>query len=342
MKLTSQLLSARSILLAKLLNKRTPLSVYLSLTDRCPTICKYCNVPQKKQKEMSYIQIKSIIDDMKRMGSQRLQLVGGEPMIRNDIGKIIDSAKNKGLFVTTSTSGYSIPDKINEIRNIDIVFLSLDGDLETHEYQRGTGSFKNYLKAVEALKDNGIQFWTTTVLTSKNKHSLGYIFEMAEKYSFLTNFHLLYYSPDNPEEHFHPTNQPKDLIMSDSENREIIRLLIMKKKNGAPIASSESYFEYLLGWDDYNKMYSNKIYNNVRCWAGKLYCHVDTGGMVYPCGDSIGRIKGYNVLEMGFKNAFNCLNEIPCNSCIVACNVEQNLMFSLNVKTIFNWLSNIK
>lgn len=342
MKLKNQVLSAKSILQAKLLNKRTPLSVYISLTDRCPTICKYCNVPQKKQKEMDYEQIKGIIDDMKRMGSQRLQLVGGEPMIRKDIGQIIDYAKENGLFVTTSTSGYLIQEKIHEIKKVDIVFLSFDGDKETHEYQRGKGSFDNFLKAVGALKENGIKFWTTTVITRKNMNTLDYIFNMAEKYDFLTNFHLLYCAADNPEEHFHPTDQPKELIMNNVKQRDIIKFLIRKKKDGAPIASSEDYFKYLLGWDDYDKMYSNRIYNNKRCWAGKLYCYIDTGGTVYPCGDSIGRIKGYSVLEMGFENAFNRLSRIPCNSCIVACNIEQNLMYSLNVKTILNWLSNIK
>lgn len=341
MRLKNKFHSAKSILQANLFKKKTPLSVYVSLTDRCPTRCKYCNVPQKKQKEMDYEQIKGLINDMARMGTQRLQLVGGEPMVRNDVGKIIDSAKEREIFVTASTSGYMVPQRINEIKNIDIVFLSFDGDQESHEYQRGKGSFTRYLRAVETLKENNIKFWTTTVLTSRNKGSLEFIFEMAEKYGFSTNFHLLYYAPDNPEEHFHPANQPNELIMGDRENREVIKLLIKKKKEGAPIVSSYNYFDFLLDWDDYTKMYSNRRYNSIKCWAGKLYCYVDTGGTVYPCGDSIGRIKGYNALEMGFENAFNHLREIPCNSCIVACGVEQNVMFSLNVKAILNWLRNI-
>ncbi len=342
MKLKNKILSARAIIKAKLFNKKIPLSVYLSLTDRCPTICAYCNVPQKKQKEISYEGIKDLIEDMSRMGTQRLQLVGGEPMVRKDIGKIINYAKEKDIFVTTSTSGYSISKRIDEIKNIDIIFLSFDGNREIHDFQRGKGSFDNFLSAVESLKKNGIKFWTTTVLTEKNKTQLEYIYSMAEKYGFLTNFHLLYYFPENPEQHFHPTKQPENLIMNDKKIREVLASLIKQKKDSAPIASSCSYFEYLQGWGDFTKMYADKTYNNVKCWAGQLYCYIDTGGMVYPCGDSIGRVKGYNVLDKGLKVAFNSLDEIPCKSCIVACNVEQNLMFSFNIKTIFNWLNNIK
>ena len=130
-----------------------------------------------------------------------------------------------------------------------------------------------------------------------------------------------------------------DLILSGEEYRAIFKRLIHEKKVGAPIASSLKYLETLRDWDDYTTIYSSRVNKCARCWAGKLYCYIDTNGQMYPCGDSIGVIPGVDVLSNGFQKAFHDLNvNAACRFCIVACDLEQNLMFSLNAGTILNWL----
>ena len=88
-----------SILLANLFNKRTPLSVYLSLTDRCPFNCKYCNIPnKKKQAELTTKQIFNLMsqDDREMFGIKEPRSIGKFFHLKN------------GMYVkrTVKTRGY--------------------------------------------------------------------------------------------------------------------------------------------------------------------------------------------------------------------------------------------
>ncbi len=123
--------SGMQVLRANLQHRyRIPLSVYLSLTDRCPNRCTYCNYYNLKddEPELKTSQILHLIDEMGPLLTRRLHFTGGEPLIRNDIGEVINHAKARGLFVGVSASGLLIPKKVGELKNVDIIFLSLDGD----------------------------------------------------------------------------------------------------------------------------------------------------------------------------------------------------------------------
>lgn len=332
-----------SILLANIFNKRTPLAVYLSLTDRCPFNCKYCNIPnKKKQKELTDKQIFKLIDELSDMGTQRLHLAGGEPMLREDIGKIINYANDKGIYVTLSSNGYLIPEKIKELKKLGALMLSLDGDKEEHEYHKGKGSFKIVMEAIKAAKANNITILTTTVLTQNSKDSIEFILSLAKKYNFLVSFVPVYFTGLNLKNHVHLKTVPSDLILSNQGYKDLFKKLIKMKKQKEPISSSSEYLEFLYNWDDYSKPYKNIRNNKMKCWAGKLHCYIDTDGSLYPCGDSIDRVKNIPNVKLGFKKAFNSIANNPCKTCIIGCDVEQNLMFSLNTKTIINWMRQVK
>lgn len=344
MKIKNMLGAGASILLANLFNKRTPLAVYLSLTDRCPFNCKYCNIPnKKKQKELMTKQVFSLIDEISKRGTQRLHLVGGEPMIRRDIGKIIDYAKHKGLYVTLSSNGFLIPEKINELKNLDVLMLSFDGEKKIHEYHKGKGGYKILIDAIKAAKKHKLKIWTTTVLTKKNSNSksINFILKEAKKNDFLANFQPLYFINTQLDKHPHLAKVKSEMIMSDSKYRDVIRKLIKEKKGGSPVASSYGFLKYLLNWENFNQIYSKERKGNVKCWAGKLHCYIDTDGSLYPCGDSVGRVKALKVQDVGVNKAFESVSKIPCKSCIIGCDLEQNLIFSLNLKTIINWFKKI-
>ncbi len=89
----------RGALLANLFGRRIPLSVMYSVTNRCPSQCAYCNIPNRKQRELTTKEAFSLIDQLVEAGTQRLALWGGEPLVRDDIGSIIDYAKIKGLYL---------------------------------------------------------------------------------------------------------------------------------------------------------------------------------------------------------------------------------------------------
>lgn len=325
----------------------------LSVTNRCPSRCSYCNIPSREQKELTTDEVFSLIDQISRLGCQRLGLWGGEPLLRDDIGDIIDYAKNKGLFVTLDSNGYLLPRKIKMLKDLDHLILALDGPAKAHDLNREPGSFQKAMAAIEAASGK-IPFWTITVLTRYNLDSIDFILDRAREYGFLATFQLLHHND-------RLARNQENLIPSPESYKRAIAKLILEKKNGTPIASSLNYLRYILHWPDYKtttyshelkpvrnprRRWSRRITSNginyLKCWAGELYCNVDTDGSVYPCSLLIEKVKSLNFLEVGFKKAFEGLKQDSCKACLASCFTEYNYLYSLDIATIIEWLKSMQ
>ena len=341
MKLPDKIGILKSVLGANLFGLRTPLACHFSITNRCPWNCTYCGFKNLHKDECTTEEAIRIIESLADMGNKRLHLVGGEPMLRKDVGQLIAAAKNRGLFVTMATTGFDLGRMWDQVKDIDIFFLSFDGPKTIHDEQRGDGAYDVLVDAMDMLSQKESRFWTTTVITSKNMHHIDFILETAEKRGFLTNYHLLYFN-DTAEYlpgSMHLNEIDEDLKADQEQYNEVVEYLlaIKKKKMGGVIASSPMYLKSLRDWGDFSEVYRKEASQKYRCWAGKLYCYIDANGDVYPCGDIMGRVRPVNCLEHGLEKAFKMLPDVPCNSCIVACYCELNLMFSLNPGCILHW-----
>jgi len=318
------------VLKANISNRRVPLNVMLSVTNRCTSNCIYCNIPSRRQRELTTKEIFGLIDQLIEMRTQRLGLWGGEPLIRDDIGQIVDYAKNKGLFVTLDSNGYLIKERLQDLKNLDHFILALDESEEMHDHNRGAGSFQKAMEAAKLLKGK-LSTWTITVLTKHNLEGIDFILETARNYGFLATFQVLHHNEILGR-------NSESLLPSAEAYRTAIRKLIHKKKTGSPIASSLRYLEHLLNWPDYKKPTLSYPIDNLKCWAGQLYCNVDTDGSVYPCSLLVGKMKALNYLDVGFKKAFDYIQKVPCQACNASCFTEYNYLYSLNLSTIIEWL----
>ncbi|MFH1339240.1 MAG: radical SAM protein [Candidatus Omnitrophota bacterium] len=310
--------------------QRIPLNVMLSVTNRCNSKCNYCNIPTRNQRELTTREVFDLIDQAVKTGAQRLGLWGGEPLIRDDIGLIIDYAKNKGLYVTLDSNGHLIEERFRLLRNLDHLILALDGTEEMHDRNRGKGSFQKAMKAARCLRGK-IPTWTITVLTKHNLGGIDFILEVARNNGFLATFQVLHHNEILG-------GSRESLLPPDDSYRKAIREIIIKKKNGAPVASTFRYLEHLLNWPDYKSPTLTYSINGLKCWAGRLYCNVDTDGSIYPCSLLVEKTKSLNYLDAGFKKAFDYIQDVPCRSCDASCFTEYNYLCSLNLFTIVEWI----
>ena len=70
------------------------------VTRKCNYRCLGCNVWKEQDKnELSTEEIKKGLDILKKIGIVELVLSGGDPLLRDDIGEIVEYASK--LFVTT-------------------------------------------------------------------------------------------------------------------------------------------------------------------------------------------------------------------------------------------------
>lgn len=326
-------------------NAKFPLGVYMVITERCPNRCVYCNYDKLNAfngRELGTEEAIDIIGRLQKLGMQKLHLTGGEPLLRDDLPEIINYAKSKGIFVGLSSSGVFIPEKVKGIKNADIVMLGFDGEEGIHDSLRGQGSFSKVIKAMDSLKNNRIKYWTTTVLNKKNINSIDYILGLAEEKDFFANFVMPQYIKDNYKSNLPKEDEIRDIVPQPQDLRKTVRYLIQRKRQGARIGSTFSYLNYLLDWEDYATLFSPKKHKRVKCWAERLYFHIDTQGLMHACGLGSNIVPGVDIKSTDIKDALRRIKKMPnCNSCLAACNIENNLIFSLNLNSVFNWLAKL-
>ncbi|MEQ8169096.1 MAG: radical SAM protein, partial [Candidatus Eremiobacterota bacterium] len=78
----------------------------IDITYRCNNKCRHCwvNIPpdsEEREKELTFDEIKQIVDEAKAMGCYKWFISGGEPMLREDFPEIFD-------YITANSMSYSI------------------------------------------------------------------------------------------------------------------------------------------------------------------------------------------------------------------------------------------
>jgi len=326
MKIKNKISAVISIIKVKFFKRKIPLAVSWSLTNRCNFKCRYCNIYNLKSKELTTKQIFSVIDELAKMGTQRISLIGGEPLLRNDIGQIIDYCKNYDFHVTLTSNGALVPKKINEIKKANLLKLSFDGPKKIHDFMRQKGSYLDVLKAIEVAKNNNTKVMLNTTLTKYNLNHINFILETARRLDTNVKFQPVNNICSYSEKHL------ESLSPETNEYRKAIDKLIILKKSNKQIVNSLKGLKYMHDWPNTKTL---------KCYAGKIICRIASNGNVYPCTIMENKTKRLNCLDMGFKKAFDNLPRVSCRTCWCSSTLELNSLLSFNLKTIFNlkkWL----
>lgn len=315
----------------RFLGVKIPLNVMLALTDRCTGNCIYCQLPARKSPEMSTAEICTMIDQAAGGGCQRIGLWGGEPLLRDDIGEIIRRARGHGIFVTVDTNGHLVEKRSKELEAANHINISLDGDRRSHDLNRGEGSFNRTVGGLEHSLSRGFATWTISVLSKHNIDQVDNVLKMAREMGFLATFQVLH--------HNELIGCNAGLHATDAEIREVARMLLARKREGWPVASSVEYLKLWATWPNFkvNRLQSRAGYP--MCRSGRLYCNVDVDGSMYPCSLFVDEMDNPpNVRKVGFMGAFKALEIPDCNACLATCFTEYNLLYSLNISTGLNWV----
>ncbi|MCX5700988.1 MAG: radical SAM protein [Candidatus Omnitrophica bacterium] len=311
---------------ARFLNKRLPLAVRWQLTNRCVLKCKYCNLWSTPQKEFTIDKIISILDEMAVMGTQTISFSGGEPMLREDIAEILEETVKRGISTEMNSTGAGIPGNTFKLKHLDFLKLSLDGPEEIHDAVRGKNSYKMVIEAAKAASNAKVRFIFTTTLTKYNIKETGFLLEEAQRFNTLVAFQPL-------KSLYRGVEDISFMAPGEQDFKQAIRELIIQKKNGNPHLRNS-----LVGL---NHIYQWPYYPKLKCWAGKIFCILNTDGTLLPC-DRIAYNSGLpDCRELGFERAFSMLPETHCSGCGFCGVLELNFIMSLKfgtIKSIYNIL----
>ena len=313
------------ILYCRLFGISRPLIVVLTVNMNCNWKCTYCygDYPSHgTDQNLSTEEMLKVIDDLAEMGCVYAIVHGGEALLRKDIGYLIDYIKRKGIYVCFITNGQLFPKRIEELRNIDNLTISLDGRKENNDKNRGEGTYDMAMTAIKLAIQEGFPLRVSCTLSRYNMGDVEYMAKLAKEMKFPVYFSLLFRTD------FSSHDDP--LALSSREIKDTLNKIVELKNLGYPIFTSYQNLEYALRWpyERFNKLYlfNHEIppdFKKLPCQYGNLKFHIEGDGRVMPCTImSSNDFKGKNVRDVGLREAARHVHDT--NTCVACPHLSQN------------------
>lgn len=160
--------------------------IAIYLTNRCNLSCRHCflEASPKKNKFLSWKNIKTVLEYFIREGYFRVEFTGGEAIFSPHLKRAILYAKKIGYSsIGVSTNGINpIIFKLTNPKLVNYLVFSLDGaNDETHDYIRGSGSFKKFLNNIQAAISKGYLTKIVFTINAKNLDEVPRAIALADK-----------------------------------------------------------------------------------------------------------------------------------------------------------------
>lgn len=170
---------------------RIPLEGNVDFTYRCNNNCRHCwlRIPSdaaEKNDELTFEEIKSIVEEAKKMGCRRWSISGGEPMLRPDFTEIFDYITANSASYSINTNGTLITPKIARLmkrkgRKMVAVYGATS---EVHDHiTRNPGSFEATMRGFRYLKEAAAGFMVQLIPMRDNYHQFPEMVKLAKSLS---------------------------------------------------------------------------------------------------------------------------------------------------------------
>ncbi len=319
----AQALPALKLGARRLMGRKSPFQMTLSLSNRCNFRCTYCEIPIQQRDEMSTADWLAVIDDLHAGGMGRASIIGGEPLLRRDVGEIIQHLKRRGVHASMNTNGWLVEDRIDDIDALDLVCVTLDGPAPIHDRQRHAGSYVRVLRALEVLRSRKVSTVTMTVVTPEGIDHVEHVLELARAAGIRAYFQL-------EHDKRMDVSQPISPELSQARVAELARHLLDLKRRGFPVGNSTAALRrqeaerYLITCD--------------RCHAGSYFGYVFSDGTVSHCLFTVAQVEAGNGRRRGYARAFDELAPPRGPGCSCVPSHEVNRILDFDVGLLFEAL----
>jgi radical SAM protein with 4Fe4S-binding SPASM domain len=164
----------------------------MEITYRCNLHCVHCytdpyNAREFFPREMTFVEITRILDEMADLEILYLNLSGGDIFMRGDFFQVYDYAYRKGFLMMLYTNGTlftrAIIDRLKRSPpfSIDISCHSVNEEA-FDRFTQVPGSFRQFMKGMELLRSSGLPFCFKTKAMNWNKEELPQIQRFVESF----------------------------------------------------------------------------------------------------------------------------------------------------------------
>ena len=164
-----------------------PYTLVAELTYRCPLRCVYCSNPTDFARHDDALSTEDwlrVFREAEALGVVQLNLTGGEPLLRDDLERLVEGARALDLYTNLITSGIPLArERLAGLkaRGLDNVQISIQ-DVERAASDRiaGTRSFERKLEVARWVKELGFPLTLNVVLHRENLDRVSEVIALAE------------------------------------------------------------------------------------------------------------------------------------------------------------------
>ncbi len=270
-----------------------PLAVHLEIVAACNLTCSHCfaGTLPRNHDPLSVAEMDGLFGDLARLGSFRLGLTGGEPLLRKDLFEVLDAATGRGLHPCLTTNGLLLTeDTARQLGRRELVWLnvSLEGpDAEVNDAVRGAGTFDAVVEKLKLLRRHA-RFTLAFTVMRTNAHLARQCAELAYRVGAHTAVFRPLYPVGTALHHL-------DLMPSFAQYDGALRDLAGMDSPGADVRALDPF------GPETRSATQPQIHTSHTCGAGQHICSVSVQGDVNPCSFLGPAFNGGNVRETPFE-----------------------------------------
>lgn len=278
--------------------------------SRCQS-CTYWKNTARMKEDLKTEEVFQLLDEAYAAGMRGYYMFGGEPIIRRDIGEIVEYARKKGFVTVMNTNGSLLEQKAEELKNLDFAFVSVDYHNDYDDVIRGRpGTFKEVIKGIEAIRKAGdTKVALVTTVSTLNWDTMIPMAKLARNLGVGISYNSIEQTLD-----FGVTsgdNTPNFRIGLNGEQlKQFYEILLQIKKEGYPLMETDLVLRHFVEGKPW------------KCHFPKMFVYVTPDKKIYNCDYTY----HFDLKKGTFEEYFNSpafkdytVQAESCNKCIRTC-----------------------
>ena len=306
--------------------RKRPIVLSHGINARCNMHCEFCEYWKEEAEEMETEDILKLLDEARSFGIRYYNAWIVEPLLRDELPKIMAHAHSLGMITSMITNGKLLKQRVHDLDDVDYLSVSVDG-IDAYREIRGMDP-KVVFEGIRAAKNvctNPILM--NCVISGQNLDDIDPLIHKAQELGVWISF-----EPLNELEGIDSEIWNRIKVKDIKKYENIINLIITRKKTGYPIINSLTYLKMVR---DRNM--------DFRCRASDIILNVTPDGNIENC-----RIKTEKLghISDGLENVWNRSAQKrkkiakECNGCLFFGYVEGSLLYDLKPEVMahYEWI----
>jgi MoaA/NifB/PqqE/SkfB family radical SAM enzyme len=303
---------------AKRLVDRKPLQCSLYVTDQCNLDCAYCTEYDNSRPHPSIDDLKKWVRKIRELGTMRIALVGGEPLVHPDIVELVRYCRELGFATSLTTNGFLLTRKLVaqlEDAGLQVMQISVDRMTPSAITKK---SFKTILPKLDYFRDSKISLHITGVICADTLPEAQAVLETGLSRGIPTEVRLVH---ADPLRRFRVDRGQRE------ELERFIDSMIERKRRGEKIHTSEAILNY-------QRSLLRGEHVEWTCAAGYKLFFVSAQGKFWIC-SMVHTNK--DIMDVTLDDLFSNYKKKSCQEgCGVYCAVSASLLVEKPVRVLGN------